>query len=131
MLGRSVGWLTTTGARPGDDLAMVVIGHMTLSAVERGPFAYLQDIEKGAEVIYSIAGVDYTYAVSQASRVKPEDVRQLYVPDPNSLLLVTCTDWDSAQCVYVSRLLVRAVLVDQDEAQGASQLTPLVDLYSN
>ena len=120
-LGKSIGWLATTGAHPGDDLAMVFIGHMTLSAVERGPFAYLQDIEKGAEVIYSLAGIDYTYAVSQASRVKPEDVRQLYVPDPDSLLLVTCTDWDGAQRVYASRLLVRAVLVSQDEAQGASQ----------
>ena len=120
-LGKGVGWLTTTGAHPGDGLAMVFVGHITLSAVERGPFAYLQDIKKGAEIIYSSAGVDYTYAVKQVSRAQPDDVRQLYLPDPNSLLLVTCTDWDGDQRVYAGRLLVRAVLVRRSEAGAVSQ----------
>jgi len=96
---------------------MVFIGHMTLSAVERGPFAYLQDIEKGATVIYSSAGGDYVYQVEQVSRVQPDDVRQLYLPDPNGLLLVTCTDWDSDQRIYASRLLVRAALAQDGQVK--------------
>lgn len=111
-LSQDIGWLATTGAHPGDDLAMVFIGHMTLSAVERGPFAYLQDIEKGAEVVYSSAAGDYIYEVEQLSRVQPDDVRQLYLPDPEGLLLITCTDWDSNQRLYASRLLVRAALAE-------------------
>jgi LPXTG-site transpeptidase (sortase) family protein len=120
-LGLGVGQLATTGAYPGDEWAMVFIGHMTLSAVQHGPFAYLQNVSKDAEVIYSVGDQEYVYRVRALSRVPPDAVRELYLRDPHSLLLVTCTDWDGNQRVYANRLLVRAELVSAPEAAGASR----------
>lgn len=112
-LGLGVGWLETTGAYPGDDLAMVLVAHLTVTAADHGPFAYLQKIKAGADVLYQADGIEYRYAVSEKGRVQPDRVSKLYVPDGQSLLLVTCTDWDFDQFVYANRLMVRAVLVEQ------------------
>jgi LPXTG-site transpeptidase (sortase) family protein len=109
-LGTGVGWLTTTGARPGDAWAMAFIGHITVSAKEHGAFAYLQKIQKDAEVIYQLAGNNYIYYVESISRAGPNDVNRLYLADGKSLLLITCTDWDETQRVYASRLVVQARL---------------------
>ena len=109
-LGTEIGWLTTTGARPGDAWAMVFIGHITVSAKEHGAFAYLQKIQKDAEVIYQFAGNSYVYRVENISRAGPTEVNRLYLADGKSLLLITCTDWDETQRVYASRLVVQARL---------------------
>lgn len=109
-LGTEIGWLATTGARPGDALAMVFVGHITVSEKEHGPFAYLQKIQKDAEVIYRAAGTSYVYQVESISRAGSFDVNRLYLADGNSLLLITCTDWDSTQRVYTNRLMVQARL---------------------
>lgn len=112
-LGLGVGWLETTGAFPGDDLAMVLVAHLTVTAADHGPFAYLQKIKAGADVLYQVGGIEYWYAVSEKGRVQPDHVNKLYVPDGRSLLLVTCTDWDVDRFLYANRLMVRAVLVEQ------------------
>lgn len=114
-LGGRVGWLTTTGTHPGDDTAMVFVGHMTyptLSTLERGAFAYLQTVTFGTRVIYDAGDTEYTYVVREIGRVPPGDVDRLYLPDGDSLLLVTCTDWDNADGIYSNRLLVRAIRTD-------------------
>jgi LPXTG-site transpeptidase (sortase) family protein len=112
-LGTEVGRLETTGAHPGDDLAMVFTGHVTLSALDRGPFADLWRLKPLDEIVYRGGGVDYGYVVSEVATIAPEEVGRLFVPDGASLLLVTCTDWDYLHEVYRQRLLVRAVLVRQ------------------
>jgi hypothetical protein len=70
------------------------------------------------------------YAVREKGRLPPYDVTQLYFPDGQSLLLVTCTDWDFDTRTYANRLLVRASLVEQhplgadgapDDMQEAAQ----------
>ena len=109
-LGTDIGWLTTTGARPGEAWAMVFIGHITVSAKEHGAFAYLQKIQKDAEVIYAAAGIRYVYQVENISRAGANEVNRLYLADGKSLLLITCTDWDETQRVYANRLVVQARL---------------------
>ncbi len=119
-LGLRVGQLTTTGARPGDEWAMVFVGHMTLTTLARGPFADLQHIPDAAEVIYSVDGQVYVYQVREKWRVPPDEVQQLYVRDARAVLLVTCTDWDPDQHMYANRLLVRAELVSAPESMEGS-----------
>ncbi|MGQ0605314.1 MAG: sortase [Anaerolineales bacterium] len=112
-LDKQVGWLTSTGARPGDDFAMVLIGHITVRDYTRGAFADLEAARAGLQVLYQAEGVEYVYEVTQRGRVAPDDVTGLYVPNGNVLLLMTCTDWDGANKTYANRLLVRAELKEQ------------------
>ncbi len=117
-LGREVGWLTTTGAFPGDTLAMALVGHITTETYARGAFADLEQIKPGDEIVYTALGIEYVYQVRRRSRVTPENVKALYVSDGQTLLLLTCTDWDADGKRYANRLLVEAGLVTQRAASG-------------
>jgi|SRR3990172_630397 len=108
-----VGWLESTGVRPGDPLAIVLIGHVTVSAAQAGPFAGLHTLKPLDEVIYRSGGVDYVYAIGSVDEVKPEDVDRLYVRKGDHLLLVTCTDWNYTTEKYEGRLIADAVLAKQ------------------
>ncbi len=110
-LGSGVGWLTTTGTHPGDKLAMAFAGHMTFpttSTLEEGAFANLQTITLGTEIIYQTDAATLFYEVTAVKRIPPDAVDQLYVADGNTLLLITCTDWDENGRVYANRLLIEA-----------------------
>jgi LPXTG-site transpeptidase (sortase) family protein len=108
-----VGWLMTTGARPGDFFGMVLIGHITRRDYSRGAFADLESARAGLEILYQADGIEYVYEVTERGRVPPNDVKELYVNDGNVLLLMTCTDWDGSTRTYANRLLVRAELKEQ------------------
>lgn len=113
-----LGWLTTTGDSPTADLAMVFVAHLTrpgdspTAPPRLGPFAHLDRLRLGDQVIYTLNGTDYIYEISQVGRVDPANVRALYQRTPGTLLLLTCTDWDAADAAYRSRLLITAILVE-------------------
>jgi LPXTG-site transpeptidase (sortase) family protein len=107
-LGQNVGWLETTGQKPGDALAMVFAGHVTVTAVQPGPFADLWKLAIDAPVIYRWGGTDYVYTVKYKLSASPNDVRRLYVEDKQALLLVTCSEWDYTAFDYAKRLIVVA-----------------------
>lgn len=107
-LGMQAGRLTTLGERPGAALAVVLIGHVSQSNGLEGPFSSLWKLKAGTAIIYRLAGVDYTYAVEDKLNVAPAEIKSLYVPDGNWLVLVTCTDWDAQTRRYLQRLMVRA-----------------------
>jgi LPXTG-site transpeptidase (sortase) family protein len=108
-----IGWLESTGVKPNDSRAMTLIGHVTVSAAQVGPFANLQSLKALDEVIYRAGGSDYVYTVNSISQVKPEDVGRLYVNKGDHILLVTCTDWNYLTEVYEGRLIADAVLAKQ------------------
>jgi LPXTG-site transpeptidase (sortase) family protein len=111
-LGEKIGLLGSTGAFPGDTLAPVFAGHMTFPAsatLETGAFANLQYATYGTELIYELNGQETIYIVTEISPVASEEVERLYLADGDSILLVTCTDWDGDGRIYTNRLLVRAV----------------------
>jgi sortase (surface protein transpeptidase) len=112
-LGVNIGRLETTGRSPDDSLAMAFIGHVTVSAIENGPFADLWTLGPLAEVIYRSDGTDYIYAIQSSAEIRPDEVSKLYVNRPGHLLLVTCTDWNYIAETYDGRLLVDAVLTEQ------------------
>ena len=109
-LGLHVGWLESTGVKPGDTYAMALIGHITVSAAQVGPFASLRNLQPLDEVIYRSGGSDYVYAINSIDQVKPDDVGRLFVNKGDHLLLVTCTDWNYITETYDGRLIVDAVL---------------------
>lgn len=110
-LGDGVGWLQTTGNRPQADLAMVLIGHVTLPYPGgAGPFLDLYTLGPGDEVYYHTADGTYVYEVRYQSLVSPQSVENLYIPDGNKLILVTCTGWNAIEEKYDLRLLVELEL---------------------
>ncbi len=108
-----IGWLSTTGNRPGDTLAMAFIGHYTVTATRKGALADLWQTRLEDEIIYRVGGFDYVYAIKSKVTVRPDDVTQLYVDDGRQLLLVTCTDWNYLLFKYNDRLIVQAELLRQ------------------
>ncbi len=117
-LGADVGRLAGVGQRPGDPLAMAFAGHMTFPSsrnVVQGAFANLQYAIYGTELFLEINGERLVYEVVEISRVAPDAVDKLVVEDGDSILLVTCTDWDENGRYYANRLLVRAERVESAE----------------
>jgi LPXTG-site transpeptidase (sortase) family protein len=109
MLDDRVGWLETTGAYPGDERAMAVIGHITLPPPGgAGPFFRLTEVEPGDTVEYHAGGIRYIYRVERWHIIRPEDVETIYQPDGNKLLLITCTGWNALTWTYDLRLVVEA-----------------------
>ena len=115
-LGTEVGWLQTTGAHPRDDLAMVLIGHITLPYPGgSGPFLYLNRLQPGDVIKYRDWQETYTYNVKSLSVIKPEEVENLYRPGGDRLLLVTCTGYNAIEWRYDLRLIVEAELVSVEK----------------
>lgn len=114
VLDNNVGWLKTTGAAPGDALAMVFAGHVTLSTGQTGPFASLWASRLDeTEIIYRSGGTDYVYVVKLKTNAGPNDAQRLYVKDGQKILLITCTAWNYLTFQYDSRLIVEAGLSEQ------------------
>jgi sortase A len=110
-LNLEIGWLSSTGREPGDSLAMAFIGHFTVAGARPGPLADIWDTRPGDEIIYRANGTDFVYAIEDRKTVGPQAIKELYVPDGDRLLLVTCTNWDFLNWEYSDRLIVQAALV--------------------
>ena len=110
-LGSDVGWLETTAVHPDDEQAMVFVGHMTFAndkLLEQGAFADIPTLAYGTAVILETTTGSHTYLVDSVRRVSPDDTDALYQESGNSILLLTCADWNPQQGTYENRLLVRA-----------------------
>jgi LPXTG-site transpeptidase (sortase) family protein len=119
-----IGWLSTTGSRPGDDLAMAFIGHYTVTAARKGALADLWRTHLEDEIIYQSGGVDYVYAIKNKLTIGPNDVEKLFVNDGRQLVLVTCTDWDYLRFKYSDRLIVLAQFLRQEPASSDNNAQP-------
>ncbi len=110
-LGNGVGWLETTAVHPDDAQAMVFVGHMTFAndnLLEQGAFADIPTLPYGSAVILEIGDGSHTYFVDSVRRVSPDNTDALYQESGNTILLLTCVDWNQQKGVYENRLLVRA-----------------------
>ena len=110
-LSTNIGWLDTTGDNPNNEYAMTFIGHVTVSSIEKGPFADLYKIKPLSEIIYRNGGVDFVYVVQTLIPAQPAEVSKLFQRKKEHLLLVTCTDYDLLTANYKGRLIVDAILV--------------------
>lgn len=111
-LGSEVGWLETTAVSPDEKQAMVFVGHMTFAnnkLLKQGAFADIPNLPYGTAVILETTHGTYTYLVDSVRRVPPDNADVLYQESSNTILLLTCADWNPQQGIYENRLLVRAV----------------------
>lgn len=109
-LGAQVGHLQTTGEHPGDGLAMTFVGHNWTTS---GPFNRLVELSPGSEIIYRWQGVDFVYTVDLMQHVSPYEVGTLYEENGEAIVLATCSGLNVSSGIYETRLVMRAVLVEQ------------------
>ncbi|MEM9775292.1 MAG: sortase [Chloroflexota bacterium] len=114
-LGAKIGLLEGTGRHPEDDQAMVFAGHAAVFWPLRGPFADLQKLLPGDEVIYIHENKRYKYEVSRLVFADPSRVDLILDKGGDQLVLVTCGNVDFSTGLAEDRLIVTADLVSVDE----------------
>ena len=110
-LKQEVAWMGNT-SWPGLGSNTALAGHVTLRAGGDGPFRNLADLMTGDEVtIYTDQNV-YSYRVREKQAVDGEDLSVIKPSKDPQITLITCTDWDPSQKIYLNRLIVYADLVE-------------------
>jgi LPXTG-site transpeptidase (sortase) family protein len=89
----------------------VIAGHVRTEK-GLGLFRNAKQLEVGDQIIAKGDGVEYVYEVLWTETVKPSEMGVVAPSDEAILTLITCTDWDNAQWTYLSRIIVRAKLVE-------------------
>ena len=111
-LGSQAGWLEGS-AFPTASGNAVLTGHVWDALNRPGVFEKLTELRYGDQVIVHNAGKAYVYEVRERLQVSAERVNQLLKhKDRPWVTLVTCRGYDEASGEYLSRVLVRAVLVE-------------------
>lgn len=77
-----------------------------------GPFAHLADLRWGDQVILRALGREYVYEVRRVLSVRPTDLSVLRHEELDWLTLLTCAVYDESQETYLTRVAVRAVLIE-------------------
>lgn len=103
-----VGWLTGTGEHPGGTWGVALTAHTSRRTGTAGPFGYLWRVPLHAEIRYVWGGETHVYRVTDKRWLAPTDTRVVFVPDGNTLLLLTCDGWNFVDQTYIQRLLVIA-----------------------
>ncbi len=122
---REVGLLQTTGRWPGDALAMVLAGHVTLEGDVRGPFYGLGVLRRNDLVMVRTQdGRAWRYRVEGQRLLHNREVRSIYRRDGTQLLLLTCALWSEVERRYTHRLLVQAALETKIRQGAAHETSP-------
>jgi LPXTG-site transpeptidase (sortase) family protein len=90
----------------------VITGHSTLPSGLDGPFAQLQKLEYGDQIVITAWGLRYIYEVREEELVRPTDPSIFRHEDRSWVTLLTCDSWDERTETYLMRRLVRAVLME-------------------
>ena len=110
-LGNNSGWLNGT-AFPTYSGNSVLTGHVTNADGTPGPFAHLNGLWWGDQVIVHAWGAQYIYEVRSVLVVTPEAVSSVIThKDLPWVTLITCRGYDEASNSYNYRVAVGAVLV--------------------
>jgi len=104
------GWLEGS-AFPGFSGNSVLTSHVTLPFGQAGPFANLYKLKAGDKVFVHAFGNLYIYEVRSIRKSNAADPAILRHEDKSWLTLVTCADYNDHAETYLSRLVVKAELV--------------------
>jgi LPXTG-site transpeptidase (sortase) family protein len=104
---------------PGQHGNVVVVAHRYLGdeyedASGPGPFADLDEVEKGDEVEIVDRGLEYTYEVTEQFPITREDVWVIRETPTETLTLMTCDSWNPETEQFEALLVVRAELVSAE-----------------
>jgi LPXTG-site transpeptidase (sortase) family protein len=89
----------------------VITGHKTLTSGTDGPFARLQELEYGDQIVVTAWGMRHIYEVREKDLVRPTDSAIFRHEELSWITLITCDAWDENSETYQMRHLVRAVLM--------------------
>ena len=104
------GWLAGT-AYPTWSGNSVIMGHITNADGKPGIFSRLKALNPGDYIFINSGGYHYTYKVVSNTNVDPNDISVLGHEEKAYLTLITCDNYSAATGTYLSRTVVRAVLV--------------------
>jgi len=111
-LGNDAGWLNGT-AFPSWEGNSVITAHVMGADGLPGPFAKLQDLKYGEQVIVHMLDQQYVFEIRNKRLVRPDSTAFAFehLEDHSYLTLITCQDYDPDTDSYRLRRVVRAVLV--------------------
>ncbi len=89
----------------------VITGHKTLPSGTDGPFARLHELEYGDQIVLNAWGMRYVYEIREGEVVLPRDPLIFQHEEQSWVTLLTCEAWDEQTESYLTRRLVRAVLI--------------------
>ena len=114
-LADNAGWLEGT-ATPGQRGNSVLTAHVTDIYGLPGPFAQLDTLAVGDQVVLHASGQVFTYVVQNIRDVAPSDLSVVEDMGGAVLTLLTCSRPNYTTQTYDGRLAVQAVLVQQIQA---------------
>jgi large repetitive protein len=109
-LGRQAGYLSGS-AYPTHNGNSAITAHAYLADGTPGPFAKLNTLSYGDQVIVHLGGQKYIFEVRENLRVRPDNTSILKHEEKPWLTLITCQNYDEGTKDYIYRIAVRAVLV--------------------
>jgi LPXTG-site transpeptidase (sortase) family protein len=110
-LGSQAGWLNGT-AYPTWSGNSVITGHVYDAYGNPGPFAHLNGLWYGDQIIIHAGGAQYIYEVREVTQVAPNAVSQaIKHEDLPWVTLITCRGYNETTNTYTYRVVVSAVLV--------------------
>ncbi len=98
----------------------VITAHKTLPSGIDGPFARLQELEYGDQIVLNAWGMRYVYEIRDEEVVRPWDPGIFRHEDQSWVTLLTCDAWDEHTESYLTRRLVRAVLMQIEPLEIAA-----------
>lgn len=111
-LGKDTGWLNGTAfpTYPGNS---VLTGHIFDANGQPGPFANINRLEYGDQIVVHAWGQQYIYEVRDTKIISPTNIDAALKHETASwITLLTCRDYDEKSGTYLERYIVRAVLVN-------------------
>ncbi len=110
-LAANIGHLEGT-AYPTHSGNSVLAGHVNLPDGTPGPFADIEQLKWGDEIVLQLGGIEYIYEVRHIYETSPTDLEVLDKSDGYDwLTLITCSDFDEKTSTYNQRIIVEAVRV--------------------
>lgn len=113
-----VAWLEGTSA-PGQGGNTVLVGHVTVLQIGKGPFYSLQRLKPGDLIRIHGGDLVYVYSIQEQKVVRETDIAITAQDGPERLTLLTCSGWNEEEGEYVSRRAVIASLVRVEPGLGA------------
>ncbi len=89
--------------------APILVAHTSLDQGQPGPFYQLADLPLGSEISVSTSDGADSYVLQRVEVLTSTQFHSLLIPDPNQLVLVTCTGWDATTQSFQNRLVIHAV----------------------
>ncbi len=89
--------------------APIYAAHTSIAEGQPGPFYQIADLTVGSEILVTIAGFTETFALDHIEVVSSHQLQSLLIPNPNRIVLVTCTGWEPSTQSFQNRLVIHAV----------------------